>query len=73
MPAPYVLILVLMIASWMVQQRLRSKFQQYSLERLRANLSGAEIAERMLADHNIYDVRVISTEGQLTDHYDPST
>lgn len=73
MPAPYVLILVLMIASWMVQQRLRSKFRQYSLERLRANLSGAEVAERMLADHGIHDVRVISTEGQLTDHYDPST
>jgi Zn-dependent membrane protease YugP len=57
-----------MLISW----RLKSKFQSYSQVPLRSNLSGEEIAEQMLRDHGIYDVRVISVEGQLTDHYDPT-
>ncbi|WP_210514546.1 zinc metallopeptidase [Hymenobacter terricola] len=71
MPLPYLLIIVLMLASWGIQWRLRSKFKQYAQVRLQSNLSGAQIAERMLADHGIRDVRVISTAGQLTDHYNP--
>ena len=72
MPSPYFLIIFLMLAIWGIQLRLRSKFKKYALVQLRANLSGAQIAERMLADHGIRDVRVISTAGQLTDHYNPT-
>ncbi len=57
-----------MLISW----RLKSKFKTYSETALQSNLSGQEIAERMLADHGIQDVRVISVEGQLTDHYNPA-
>lgn len=56
-----------MLVSW----RFKSKFTQFSQEALSNGLSGAEIAERMLRENNIYDVKVISTEGQLTDHYNP--
>lgn len=59
------------LMSWMVSARLKSKFEQYSKIHLRNGMSGAEIAEKMLADHGIYDVKVISTPGRLTDHYNP--
>ena len=72
MPSSYLLIIVLMVASWLIQWRLRSKFKQYSQVALKANLTGAQIAEHMLADHGITDVRIISTDGQLTDHYNPT-
>jgi Zn-dependent membrane protease YugP len=72
MTFPYLLIIVLMLASAAIQWRLRSKFKEYSLVPLRSGLSGAEVAARMLADNGIYDVRIISTEGQLTDHYNPA-
>ncbi len=68
----YFLLILLMLVSWGIQWRLRSKFKRYAQEGLQANLSGAQIAERMLADHGITDVRVISTAGQLTDHYNPT-
>jgi Zn-dependent membrane protease YugP len=64
----YLLVIVLMVASWAIQWRLRSKFKQYARVPLSSGLSGAEVAAKMLADHGIYDVRIISTEGQLTDH-----
>lgn len=57
-----------MLISW----RLKSKFKTYSQTSLQSNLSGQEIAEQMLADHGISDVRVISVVGQLTDHYNPA-
>lgn len=57
-----------MLISW----RLKSKFKTYSEIALQSNLSGQEIAERMLADHGIHDVRVITVEGRLTDHYNPA-
>jgi Zn-dependent membrane protease YugP len=60
------------LASWLVSSRLKNKFEKYSKIQLRNGLSGAEIAEKMLADHGIRDVRVISTPGQLTDHYNPA-
>lgn len=66
------LIIVLMAASWGIQWRLRSKFRQYAQIPLSSGLSGAEVAAKMLADNNIHDVRIISTSGQLTDHYDPT-
>jgi len=70
----YYLILIGIIAlvSWAVSARLKSKFEHYSKVGLRNGMSGAEIAEKMLADHGIRDVRVISTSGRLTDHYNPA-
>ena len=64
--------IVFMIISWSVSSRLKSKFKKYSQIGLSSNLSGREIAEKMLADHGIYDVKVVSVEGQLTDHYNPA-
>ncbi|NRS87129.1 hypothetical protein HNQ02_000029 [Flavobacterium sp. 7E] len=61
----------IMLFSWLVSSRLKSKFEQYSKLHLQNGMSGAEIAEKMLADNGITDVRVISTPGQLTDHYNP--
>tara|TARA_B110000967_G_scaffold53166_1_gene54478 strand:+ start:995 stop:1654 length:660 start_codon:yes stop_codon:yes gene_type:complete len=62
---------LVMGASWLVQNRLKSKFKKYSNTPIRSNLSGKEIAEKMLADNGIYDVKVLSVAGQLTDHYHP--
>lgn len=62
----------IMLFSWLVSNRLQSKFEKYSKLHLQNGMSGAEIAEKMLADHGIYDVKVISTPGRLTDHYNPS-
>jgi len=60
------------LVSWLVSNKLKSKFAYYSKVTLRNGMSGAEIAEKMLQDHGITDVRVISTPGQLTDHYNPA-
>ncbi len=62
----------IMLFSWLVSSRLKSKFEHYSKLQLQNGMSGAEIAQKMLADNGIYDVRVISTPGQLTDHYNPA-
>src|SRR5690606_5610594 len=67
----FILIRTIDLFSWMVSARLKSKFEKYSKLQLRNGMSGAEIAEKMLADHGIYDVKVISTPGRLTDHYNP--
>lgn len=65
------IVVVFAILGFVVSSRLKSKFQKYSQTPLRANLSGKEIAELMLADNNVHDVKVVSVEGQLTDHYNP--
>ena len=67
----YLILGGIMLASMFVQNRLKSKFAHYSNVHLRNGMSGKEIAEKMLADHGIHDVKVISVEGQLTDHYNP--
>ena len=63
---------IIMLASWFVSNRLKNKFEFYSKLQLQNGLSGAEIAQKMLADNGIHDVRVISVSGQLTDHYNPT-
>lgn len=68
----YILLGVIALVSWAVSAKLQSKFEHYSKVHLRNGMSGAEIAEKMLADHGISGVRVISTPGRLTDHYNPS-
>lgn len=60
------------LLSFIIQWRLKSKFEQYSQTSLQSNLSGREVAELMLADHGIRDVQVFSVEGKLTDHYNPT-
>lgn len=67
----YGLIGVISIVSWFISNKLKTKFKHYSQVQLRNGMSGAEIAEKMLADHGITDVQVISTPGMLTDHYNP--
>lgn len=69
----WLLMIAIAIVSFFVQMRFRSKFKQYSEIGLLSGLSGKEVAEKMLADNLIYDVQVISVEGQLTDHYNPET
>ncbi|MCF8273804.1 MAG: zinc metallopeptidase [Flavobacteriaceae bacterium] len=67
----YILIGAIALVSWLVSNTLKRKFEKYSKVQLRNGMSGKEIAEKMLSDHGIYDVEVISTPGQLTDHYNP--
>ncbi|MGJ5642660.1 zinc metallopeptidase [Formosa sp. S-31] len=67
----YILIGAIALVSWIVSNQLKSKFKTYSKVHLRNGMSGKEIAEKMLADNGITDVRVISTPGHLSDHYDP--
>lgn len=66
------LMIVIALVSFIVQWRFKSKFNQYAEIPLLSGLSGKEVAERMLRDNGIYDVQVISVEGQLTDHYNPA-
>ncbi len=58
------------LASWLVSSTLKRRFREYS--QIGMPLSGREVAERMLRDNKITDVQVISTPGQLTDHYNPA-
>lgn len=67
----YILIGAIALVSWLVSARLKSKFRHYSKVHLQNGMSGAEIAEKMLQDHGIRDVKVVSTAGMLTDHYNP--
>ena len=66
------LFIIIFIVSFGIQWILKSKFNKYSQTALLSNLSGREVAEMMLRDNGIFDVKVFSVEGQLTDHYDPS-
>lgn len=67
----YVIFGLIALVGWIVQRKLKSKFKKYSQVSLQNGLSGKEIAEKMLADHGITDVQVMSTPGRLTDHYNP--
>ena len=64
---------VFMLISWGIFAQLKSKFKKYSSVPINYNLTGKEVAEKMLRDNGIMDVKVISTPGQLTDHYNPLT
>lgn len=68
----HLIIGISMLVSWLVSARLKSKFEHYSKVHLRNGMSGKEVAEKMLRDNGINDVRVISVPGQLTDHYNPA-
>ena len=67
----YVILGAIFLVSWLVSNRLQGKFAHYSQVQLRNGMSGKEIAEKMLHDNGIYDVKVTHVPGQLTDHYNP--
>ncbi|MBL7924150.1 MAG: zinc metallopeptidase, partial [Bacteroidia bacterium] len=62
----YLISIVFMLIGWLVSMQLKKKFNQYSQTPISSGLSGKEIAEKMLLDNNIHDVKVISVEGRLT-------
>jgi len=66
------LFILIFAASMGVSWMLRSKMEKYSKTALQSNISGKEVAESMLRDNGIFDVRVTSVDGQLTDHYNPA-
>ena len=65
--------IIVMVLSLLVQSMLQSRFNKYSKIPVANGMSGAEVAQKMLRDHGIYDVQVVSTQGTLTDHYNPQT
>ena len=65
--------ILIMVLSFIVQQMLQSRFNKYSQVPAPNGMSGAEVARKMLNDNGIYDVKVVSTQGMLTDHYNPQT
>lgn len=67
-----ILMIVIAVISFAVQWRFKSKFKQYTEMPLGSGMSGKDIAEKMLRDNGISNVKVISVEGQLTDHYNPA-
>ena len=67
----WVLMILVMALSWIIQAMLKSRFAKYSEVPL--GMSGAEVASRMLQAHGIHDVKIVSIPGKLTDHYDPTT
>ena len=69
----YVIFIAFAILSFIVQQVLKSKFEKYSQITLPSGLTGREVAEKMLRESGVMDVKVVSVQGQLTDHYNPLT
>ena len=69
----WVITIIIMVASLIIQQTLNSKFNKYSKVPTSNGMTGAEIAQKMLHENGIYDVKVVSTSGMLTDHYNPVT
>ena len=67
----WLIIIFFMIVGGVVSSRLKNKFKKYSAVPLHVNMSGKDIAEKMLSDHGISDVKVVSVAGRLTDHYNP--
>lgn len=68
----YIIAGVFFLVSWLVSRTLKSKFEKYSKVHIQNGMSGKEIAEKMLADNGITDVKVISVAGKLTDNYNPT-
>ena len=73
MNAEFLLIIAIGIVGFIVQAKLQSVFKKYSKVMFSGGLTGRDVAERMLHDNGIYDVKVVSTPGHLTDHYNPAT
>lgn len=69
----WIIMIVIMVLSLLVQQMLQSRFNKYSQVPTANGMTGAEVAQKMLNDHGIYDVKVVPTRGMLTDHFNPQT
>lgn len=67
-----IIFVIVAIASFIVQARFKNKFKKYSETPLSTGMTGRDIAEKMLHDNGIYDVRILSAEGSLSDHYNPA-
>lgn len=72
MEAYLILIIPMLLISMFVQWKFKNKFGKYAELQLSSGISGKQVAEKMLRDHGIFNVRVISAEGQLSDHYNPA-
>ena len=62
-----------LIISWAVSSRLKSKFKAYSKIPINGNLSGKDVAEMMLRQNGLHNIQVVCVQGQLSDHYNPTT
>ncbi|MBY0476771.1 MAG: zinc metallopeptidase [Chitinophagaceae bacterium] len=71
-PGILMISLLFMGIGFLVQMRLKSKFKQYGKQPLMSGLTGKQVAEKMLKENGIYDVQVVSVEGFLSDHYNPT-
>ena len=69
----WLILILVMLLSMIVQGMLQSRFRKYSKVPVGNGMSGAEVAMKMLNDNGIYDVKVVPTRGMLTDHYNPTT
>lgn len=70
-PLIWIIFIGFTLLSWIISKSLNSKFKAYSKIPTSNGMTGREVAEKMLRDNGITDVRVTSVKGQLTDHYDP--
>lgn len=68
----FIIFIIFMALSWIVSSMLKRRFEKYSHTPTNGSISGAEIAQKMLYDNGIYDVKVLSTSGRLSDHYNPA-
>lgn len=68
----WIILIFFMVVGFLVQQQLKSKFKKYSKQMLSSGLSGKEVAEQMLSSYGINDVKILSVQGRLTDHYNPA-
>jgi Zn-dependent membrane protease YugP len=68
----WILLIIIGIAGMIVSQMLQGKFNKYSKIPLDSRMTGRDVAEKMLRDNGIYDVKIISVKGMLTDHYNPA-
>jgi len=69
----YVIFGVFALISWLISNNLKSKFERYSRIPIPRGMTGKDVAQKMLRDNGIYDVQIVSTNGNLTDHYNPLT
>ena len=69
----WMIMILVMALSFIVQQMLQSRFNRYSKVGIPSGMTGAEVAQKMLQDHGIYNVKVVPTRGMLTDHFNPQT
>jgi len=69
----WIIMIIIMVLSMLVQGMLQSRFNKYSQIGLPNGMTGADVARKMLQDHGIYDVKVVPTNGMLTDHFNPQT